>query len=94
VERAEGDYPSVGANMLAAHDLIDEVIGWLADGTLLGPAAPAAIDRLRVAQTLLREHSFADDDAAPTDESTEAPIPDPITVVETEPAPNAWLDED
>jgi len=90
VERAEGDEPSIAANMLAAHDLIDEVIGWLGDGQLLGAAAPAAIDRLRVTQVLLREHSFADETA----DLLPPPQAEPAVPLETATTPNAWLDED
>jgi hypothetical protein len=91
IERGRSDPPSAAATMLAAHDLIDEIIGWLGDGQLLGAAAPAAIDRLRVAQVLLQEHAFVDDDLAVDREPTATPVEAPTAPSST---PNAWMDED
>ena len=91
IERGRTDPPSAAATMLAAHDLIDEIIGWLGDGQLLGAAAPAAVDRLRVAQVLLQEHAFIDDDLAIDRDPADAPAE--VTSVESS-TPNAWMDED
>ena len=77
--RARSD-PSDAGRLLAAHDLLDEIAEWLQAGDLRGPAAPSAVDRLRVAQALLREHRFAEpalSEAAPAPATT----------------PNAWLDD-
>ena len=91
VAQARGDGElSPAACLIAACDLLEEVCEWLADGQLLGAAAPAAIDRLRVAQVLLREHRFdgeeRDDLPAPTRLDLEVAERDAQT-------PNAWLDE-
>ena len=77
--RARSD-PSDAGRLLAAHDLLDEIAEWLQAGDLRGPAAPSAVDRLRVAQALLREHRFAEPASGET-----APAPGAT--------PNAWLDE-
>ncbi len=55
-----GTDPSAAGRLLAAHDLLDEIAGWLRAGDLRGPAAPSAFDRLQVAQALLREHRFGE----------------------------------
>lgn len=82
---------SPAACLIAACDLLDEVCDWLADGQLLGAAAPAAIDRLRVAQVLIREHRFDGE------ERDDLPPPSRLDLVVEEQSastPNAWLDED
>ena len=75
-----GTDPSAAGRLLAAHDLLDEIAGWLRAGDLRGPAAPSAFDRLRVAQALLREHRFGE----------------PLARTDAEPTtvPNAWVDDD
>jgi hypothetical protein len=81
-ERA-ADGASDPARLLAAHDLLDEIAEWLQAGALAGPAAPSAVDRLRVAQALLREHRLGEPAAAPPGAARpEAAVP------------AAWLDED
>ncbi len=89
--RAAGDEPSPGACLIAACDLLEEVVEWLEAGELRGAAAPAAIDRLRVAQVLLREHRFDGE------ERDDLPPPSRLDLVVDEQSaamPNAWLDED
>jgi len=80
--RARSD-PSDAGRLLAAHDLLDEIAEWLQAGDLRGPAAPSAVDRLQVAQALLREHRFGEPvvDAAPAARPAAA-------------TPNAWADEE
>jgi hypothetical protein len=73
------------ARLLAAHDLLDEIAEWLQAGALTGPAAPSAVDRLRVAQTLLREHRLGE-------AADELPAHEPARPALVVPA--AWLDED
>ena len=84
--RARTDVTSAAAALVAAHDLLDEVVEWLLAGSLGGAAAPAAIDRLRVAQALLREHRF--DDAEPLSAGSAPAEAAGAT------APASWLDED
>ena len=63
---------------------------WLADGQLSGAAAPSAIDRLRVAQVLLREHRFDGE------ERDDLPPPSRLDLVveeQSSSAPNAWQDD-
>ena len=88
--RGEGEL-SPAACLIAACDLLDEVCEWLADGQLLGAAAPSALDRLRVAQVLLREHRFdgeeRDDLPAPTRLDLEIAERDAST-------PSAWRDDE
>lgn len=89
--KAAGDEPSPAASLIAACDLLEEVVEWLQDGDLLGAAAPAAIDRLRVAQVLLREHRFDGE------ERDDLPPPSRLDLVVDEQSrstPSAWLDED
>lgn len=90
VRRTAGDDPSPGACLIAACDLIEEIVEWLADGQLYGAAAPAAIDRLRVAQVLLREHRFDGE------ERDDLPPPSRLDLVveEQSSTPNAWQDDD
>jgi hypothetical protein len=81
---------SPGASLIAACDLLDEICDWLADGQLIGAAAPSAIDRLRVAQVLLREHRFDGE------ERDDLPPPSRLDLVVEEQsgsAPNAWQDD-
>ena len=75
-----GTDPSAAGRLLAAHDLLDEIAGWLRAGDLRGPAAPSAFDRLQVAQALLREHRFGEPLVR---EAPSAPA-----------TPNAWVDDD
>ena len=92
VARAIGDETdlSAGACLIASCDLLDEICDWLADGQLLGAAAPSAIDRLRVAQVLLREHRFDGE------ERDDLPPPSRLDLVveEQSSTPNAWVDDD
>ncbi|MGI9117553.1 MAG: hypothetical protein ACR2JV_07955 [Gaiellales bacterium] len=94
VTRARGtdDHLAPAASMIAACDLLDEICDWLADGQLLGAAAPAAIDRLRVAQVLVRQHVFEGD------ERDDLPPPTRMDIAVAEQAsettPNAWLDDE
>jgi hypothetical protein len=82
-QRAERD--GAAARLLAAHDLLDEIAEWLVAGALAGAAAPSAVDRLRVAQALLREHDLA---VPPTgDDADTVPAADAVV-------PSAWLDDD
>jgi hypothetical protein len=69
---------------MAAHDLLEEIGEWLVSGALTGAAAPSAVDRLRVAQALLREHRLDEPPAA-----DDAPPPGQGVVV-----PSAWLDDE
>ena len=80
--RGEGEL-SPAACMIAACDLLDEIVEWLADGELLGAAAPSAIDRIRVAQVLIRAHRFDDD----------GDVPETVAEPPTATTPNAWLDD-
>jgi hypothetical protein len=89
IARAAGDEPSPAGALIAACDLLEEVVEWLQAGELIGAAAPAAIDRLRVAQVLLREHRFDGE------ERDDLPAPSRLDlVVEAQSAPNAWQDDD
>ena len=93
VRHAQGpeDELSPAACLIAACDLLDEIADWLADGQLLGAAAPSAIDRLRVAQVLIREHRFDGE------ERDDLPPPSRLDLVVEEQAsstPNAWQDDD
>ncbi|MEI6625172.1 MAG: hypothetical protein WCO40_02415, partial [Thermoleophilia bacterium] len=81
---------SPAGSLIAACDLLEEVIEWLAAGELRGAAAPAAIDRLRVAQVLLREHQF---DGA-EDDDPEPPAHHELVLEEQSSTPTAWVDED
>lgn len=80
--RAHAAPDSAAAALVAAHDLLDEVAEWLAAGALSGAAVPSALDRLRVAQALLREHRF-DEGAPDAAEADDGPR-----------APSTWLDDD
>ena len=81
---------SPAACMIAACDLLDEIVDWLADGALIGAAAPSAIDRIRVAQVLIREHRFDGE------ERDDLPPPSRLDLVveEQSSVPNAWQDDD
>jgi hypothetical protein len=82
---------SAGACLIASCDLLDEICDWLAGGELLGAAAPSAIDRLRVAQVLLREHRFDGE------ERDDLPPPTRLDLVVEEQSgstPNAWQDDE
>jgi hypothetical protein len=87
--RGEGEL-SPAACMIAACDLLDEIVDWLADGALIGAAAPSAIDRIRVAQVLIREHRFDGE------ERDDLPPPSRLDLVveEQSSVPNAWQDDD
>jgi hypothetical protein len=80
-DRLTGD-DSTTSRLIAAHDLLDEIAEWLVAGELAGAAAPSAVDRLRVAQALLREHRAGD----PVEEPTH--LGPPVLV------PSAWLDDE
>ena len=89
-DKAAGLEASPAGSLIAACDLLEEVIEWLAAGDLRGAAAPAAIDRLRVAQVLLREHQFdgsEDDDPLPASDRE-------LVLDEQSSTPTAWVDED
>ena len=89
-DKAAGLEASPAGSLIAACDLLEEVIEWLAAGELRGAAAPAAIDRLRVAQVLLREHQFdgsEDDDPVPVSDRE-------LVLDEQSSTPTAWVDED
>ncbi len=88
--KAMGTEPSPASCLIAACDLLEEVIEWLVSGELRGAAAPAAIDRLRVAQVLLREHRFDGE------ERSDLPPPSRLDLVleEQNTTPSAWLDDE
>ncbi|MSO47492.1 MAG: hypothetical protein EXQ67_05355 [Thermoleophilia bacterium] len=88
--KAAGSEASPAGSLIAACDLLEEVIEWLAAGALRGAAVPAAIDRLRVAQVLLREHQFDGEDH---DDPQGLPHRE---LVRDEPSstPTVWVDED
>lgn len=88
--KAAGVEASPAGSLIAACDLLEEVIEWLAAGDLRGAATPAAIDRLRVAQVLLREHQF---DGAGNDD-TEPPADRELVLDEQSVIPTVWVDED
>ncbi len=86
-----GDSPALA--LIAACDLLEEISEWLVSGELLGAAAPAAVDRLRVAQVLLREHCFdGEPDVATSEEARLEPRPQ--VDVEAQRTPGAWQDDD
>jgi hypothetical protein len=91
-DKAAGLEASPAGSLIAACDLLEEVIEWLAAGELRGAAAPAAIDRLRVAQVLLREHQFDASDL----EDLEPPSQHELVLDEpsSSSTPTAWVDED
>ena len=90
--KAAGLEASPAGSLIAACDLLEEVIEWLAAGELRGAAAPAAIDRLRVAQVLLREHQFDSSDL----DDLEPPSHHELVLDEpsSSSTPTAWVDED
>lgn len=81
---------SPAGSLIAACDLLQEVIEWLAAGDLCGAAAPSAIDRLRVAQVLLREHQFDGESQADPQASSHREF----VLDEQSSTPAAWVDED